>query len=198
MAEYSTIRLVELNVGWQFWRVHGPQVDMEIASSWIGDSPLDDLLSAAIGLHTYLRDGYVWPTNSEEWNDRHVVFQDEPGEIRLVFGEPSSTDIAFTLYSSGASSQQNLPVCGNGVIRLEDLSDGLIEDGRQILHRYGIVGYREQWVRSEFPLSLLFRLMKCREDQDPFALSMEEERVLMEQLRIPPQADTLRFSRRRP
>jgi hypothetical protein len=91
MPEYSTIRFGDLSVGWQSWRIQGPQIGLDLPGSYIGYSPLDGLLRTTISLHTYLREGYIWQTGAKGWDDLFVVFSGEPGEI-ITIGRAGGDD----------------------------------------------------------------------------------------------------------
>lgn len=89
------------------------------------------------------------------------------------FGEPLGLDLLFEVQSDRNVQMQlvEMPdefhrntgrkVLFDDQIDLEFLAHNLCEQAIQIRQKYGVEGYREKWVRHEFPSNDLMRLEKC-------------------------------------
>jgi len=180
--EHTRFRIAGLDTGWMNWRVTGPDMDEKVAASWVGYPTLDPMLRLATSMLIFRKERYFWHLNTVDWDDFVISFPGEPECYHATFGQPEGDIVPFLLErcddDMGTPHAPYVKV-GSGTVSMDQFAVDLLTDSFRLLREWGIVGFRDLWVYSEFPISEFLRLVQARDGGEPCRSGLAQELTLM-------------------
>ena len=143
--------------------------DKEISfnASYIGDNPLSSFIDACTCL-------------KEKWDEYHVVWEDEPGTLKIDLKLDKKDMLHFDITASDMwDEDESVEKEWHEVIPFNAFEDAIISEGYRVLNAFGLYGYRNAWLNDEdFPLTNLLHISdKSNElwEDDPFTTDILKE-----------------------
>jgi hypothetical protein len=137
-----------VGVGWGEGRLVVGDSSVIVVASYLSDA-LGDLLRALRAL-------------TEGATDANATWEDEPGEVRWVFGRDGPSVRVQVLNVGVTRSRRWL----DEQVPLVELIRAFAKGVRGVLSRHGVSGYEEEWARHAFPTDDLETLEDWLSQQD--------------------------------
>ena len=166
-----TLRLDE--AGWFEARIVITGTDYDFTISYLSE-PLRDLLSTVLDLHSYYEGRYY--TGDEP--RFHLIWQGEPWRYSWLFEPQPDEVLRVTLtFCPDHMGEQREPEQVRFVAHLSfrELARQTYEQGRTILRDFGFLGYRDEWISSDYPISDFLRLHYALAGEPPHRRSLATE-----------------------
>src|SRR6185437_14618089 len=122
-------------IGWVDCTIEIGEATATATASYLSDA-LDELAGAVVAL---LRGN----------EQSTATFVDEPGEYRWEFARERSDGVRIRIRFLGAGSV-NYPIFEAETL-LGTFAGALLSELERLLREYGTAGYKERWVRHDFP-----------------------------------------------
>lgn len=91
-------------------------------------------------------------------------FYDEPGECRFVL-EPQGDTIRVRILEFGETWSEEPDEAGivrlEAVCPLQEFAEAVLAAASQVLNTHGLEGYKEKWVRHDFPSEAVYGLRRA-------------------------------------
>ena len=172
-----TLRLEE--AGWFGARIVVAGTDYDFTVSYLSE-PLRDLLSTILDLHAYYDGRY--DTYEPKF---YLVWQGEPWRYKWLFEALPDEVLRVTLtFCDGDTPERGAAdeVRFVAHFSFRELARQAYQQASAILRDYGFLGYRDEWLASDFPISDFLRLHYVLAGEPPHQRSLAAELVLLTEL----------------
>lgn len=173
-----TLRLDE--AGWFAARIVITDTDYNFTISYLSE-PLQDLLSTILDLHSFYDGRY----DTEDEPQFHLVWLGEPWRYSWLFEPQPNEVLRVTLtFCSDYMNEQCEPDEVRFVAHLSfrEFARQTYEQGRNILRDFGFLGYRNEWISSDYPISDFLRLHYVLAGKTPHRRSLATELEFLTEL----------------
>jgi len=168
------------SAGWFEARITLADTDYDFRVSYLSE-PLHDLLETIINIDSYY-DGRCKTSGDPRF---HLVWQGEPWRYSWLFEPQADYILRVTLtYCSDGFDEQPAPeeLKFVALLSFRELARQTYEQSRDILRKFGFLGYRDEWISSDFPISDLLRLHYILTGEQPHRESLATELEYLSQL----------------
>ncbi|MCE9639702.1 MAG: hypothetical protein K8S22_06065 [Betaproteobacteria bacterium] len=165
--------------GWFEARIAIAGTDYDFTISYLSE-PLRDLLSTILDLHMYYDGRY--DTDEPKF---YLVWQGEPWRYEWLFEALPDEVLRVTLtFCDGDTPERGAAdeVRFVAHFSFRELARQTYQQARAILRNYGFLGYRDEWIATDFPISDFLRLHYVLAGEPPHRDSLAAELVLLTEL----------------
>ncbi|NUO08891.1 MAG: hypothetical protein HUU08_09490 [Candidatus Brocadia sp.] len=152
--EEFSFSINSIESGWLKARIVAKNTSLDFTVSYLC-KPLSNLLE----VDAYNDGRYSFASGLK--SEFHLVWQGEPWRYNWLFEPQQDRRVAITIYycedylgSKNAAEHVKLRI----VVALDDLLRKVLMEAERILRRYGFLGYKNEWIQSDFPIGNLLRL----------------------------------------
>ncbi|TLD42075.1 MAG: hypothetical protein JETT_1643 [Candidatus Jettenia ecosi] len=168
-----TINSIE--AGWLKARIMVEDTSLDFTVSYLSE-PLSSFLEVLLELDAhYDRRYYLADGLKPEF---HLVWQGEPWQYTWLFEPQQDRKVAITIFYcedhlGSKNTEEHIKI--KTVVTLDNLMREVSKEAESILKTYGFLGYKTEWIQSDFPIGDLLRLHSVLNGDEPQEKSLSKE-----------------------
>lgn len=165
-------KIDSIKAGWLKARIMVENISLDFAVSYLSE-PLSGFLEVLLELDAHYDGRYYFADGLKP--EFHLVWQGEPWQYTWLFEPQQDRKVAITIFYCedclGTEEQTKVKT----VVTLDNLMREVSKEAESVLKTYGFLGYKTEWIQSDFPIGDLLRLHFILNKDGPQEKSLSKE-----------------------